>query len=58
MSEQPIEVEFTDSKARRRRYRFEAHTAGSWCRIEEVYRDETWQPVGQEIVTDVTVDVE
>lgn len=52
-----FELRWTGPK-RRRMFRFERREAGGWVRTERVYRDGEWQPVGQELVGEVSVEVD
>lgn len=52
-----FEVKWTGPK-RRRMVRFERQSAGGWLRIEREYRDGTWKTVGQELVGEVSVEVD
>jgi len=51
-----ITIEFTDAASRRRRYRFEARSAGGYTRHEEEFDGDSWRPVGREIVADVVIE--
>jgi hypothetical protein len=48
-------VEFTDQSGTRRRIRFvpQSNNGEGWQRIEEVWRTQEWQLVGQDTVSDV-----
>jgi len=51
-----LTIEFTNTAATRRRYRFEPRSAGGWLRTEEEYREGRWRPVGREVVADVVIE--
>ena len=52
-----FELKFTDP-TRRRRHRFERQSPGGWVHIEYEFRDGRWRRVGQQLVTEVSVEVD
>lgn len=52
-----FEVKFTGAK-RRRRVRFERRSLGEWVRVEYEFRDGRWRRTGQELVDEVSVEVD
>lgn len=53
-----FEVEFVNTAANRRRYRFERRQGGGWRRIESEFDDGEWRHVGEEIVSQVGITVD
>jgi len=53
-----ITVAYTNTAGNRRRVRFERRSVGGWDRYVEEFDGDRWRPVGEEIVADLTVEVD